>query len=188
SLVGVMVHELVHSWFHGVLGTNESLYHWMDEGFTSYASALTMNAIFNEEKQDFPHSGAYMSYARLAKSGMEEPLSTHADHFHTNAAYSGAAYSKGAVFLEQLGYIIGAEARDLGMLKYWDTWQFKHPNANDFIRVMEKESGLELDWYKEYWVNSTKTIDYGIKSRSEEHTSELQSRENLVCRLLLEKK
>lgn len=164
SLVGVMVHELVHSWFHGVLGTNESLYHWMDEGFTSYASALTMNAIFNEEKQDFPHSGAYMSYARLAKSGMEEPLSTHADHFHTNAAYSGAAYSKGAVFLEQLGYIIGAEARDLGMLKYWDTWQFKHPNANDFIRVMEKESGLELDWYKEYWVNSTKTIDYGIKS------------------------
>jgi len=164
SLVGVMVHELVHSWFHGVLGNNESLYHWMDEGFTSYASALTMNAIFAEEPQDFPHGGAYQSYIRLATSGMEEPLSTHADHFHTNTAYSGAAYSKGSVFLEQLGYVIGAENRDRGMLRYWDTWQFKHPNVNDFIRVMEKESGLELDWYKEYWVNSTKSIDYGVKS------------------------
>lgn len=164
SLVGVMVHELVHSWFHGVLGNNESLYHWMDEGFTSYASALTMNAIFAEEPQSFPHGGAYQSYIRLATSGMEEPLSTHADHFHTNMAYSGAAYSKGSVFLEQLGYIIGAEVRDRGMLRYWDIWQFKHPNVNDFIRVMEKESGLELDWYKEYWVNSTKSIDYGVKS------------------------
>ena len=164
SLVGVMVHELVHSWFHGVLATNESLYPWMDEGFTSFASSLTMNEIFSKEPQPFPHSGSYQSYSRLATSGLEEPLSTHADHFHTNTAYGAAAYSKGAVFLEQLGYIIGAENRDKGMLKYWDTWQFKHPNINDFIRVMEKESGLELDWYKEYWVNSIKTIDYGVKS------------------------
>ena len=48
------------------------------------------------------------------------------------------------------------------MLHYFEEWKFKHPNANDFIRVMEKESGLELDWYREYWVNTTHTIDYGI--------------------------
>ena len=168
SLVGVMVHELVHSWFHGVLATNESLYPWMDEGFTSFASALTMEEIFAKKDESntrsFTHSGSYQSYIRLTESGLEEPLSTHADHYHTNSAYSAASYSKGAVFLEQLGYIIGAGNRDKGMLRYWDTWQFKHPNVNDFIRVMEKESGLELDWYKEYWVYSTKTIDYGIKT------------------------
>ena len=87
---------------------------------------------------------------------------------HTNSAYSSAAYSKGAVFLEQLGYVIGSNERDKGMHRYWNTWQFKHPNVNDFVRVMEKESGLELDWYKEYWVNGTKTIDYGIDSLWEE--------------------
>lgn len=170
SLVGVMVHELVHSWFHGVLGSNEGLYPWMDEGFTSFASALTMGEIFTVKKdgpQPFPHSGSYQGYIRLAQSGLEEPLSTPADHYHTNTAYGAAAYSKGAVFLEQLGYIIGAENRDKGMLRYWDTWQFRHPNVNDIIRVMEKESGLELDWYKEYWVYSTKTIDYGIKAVEE---------------------
>jgi hypothetical protein len=48
------------------------------------------------------------------------------------------------------------------MLEYYRQWRFKHPNVNDFIRLAEKTSGLKLDWYKEYWVNSTKTIDYGL--------------------------
>jgi hypothetical protein len=48
------------------------------------------------------------------------------------------------------------------MLNYYNTWKFKHPNANDFIRVAEKTSGLQLQWLKEYWVNTTKTIDYGL--------------------------
>ncbi|WP_297335003.1 M1 family metallopeptidase [Algoriphagus sp.] len=162
SLVGVMVHELAHSWYHGVLATNESLYPWMDEGFTSYASNLTMNEIMNRNSSSI-HAGSYRGYFSLAKSGVEEPMSTHSDHYHTNRAYGSAAYSKGAVFMEQLGYVIGAEVRDRGLLRYFNEWKFKHPNVNDLIRVMEKESGLELDWYKEYFVNSTKTIDYGIK-------------------------
>lgn len=160
SLVGVMVHELAHSWFHGVLASNESLYPWMDEGFTSYATNLAMSSIFQKSNQ--PQRGSYMGYYRLVKSGLEEPMSTHSDHYHTNSAYSSAAYAKGAVFLAQLGYVIGEEARNKGMLRYWNTWQFRHPNVNDLIRVMEKESGLELDWYKEYFVFSTKTIDYGV--------------------------
>ncbi|EAZ83178.1 M1 family metallopeptidase [Algoriphagus machipongonensis] len=161
GLVGVMAHELAHSWYQGVIGTNEALYPWMDEGFTSYASALTMSSIYKEAEA--PLRGSYAGYYRLVKSGKEEPMSTHSDHYHTNSAYSSAAYSKGAVFMEQMGYIIGAEARDRGLLRYWNTWKFRHPNANDVIRVMEKESGLELDWYKEYFVYTTKTIDYGIK-------------------------
>jgi aminopeptidase N len=65
--------------------------------------------------------------------------------------------------MEQMGYVIGAEVRDRGLLRYFNEWQFKHPNVNDLIRIMEKESGLELDWYKEYFVFTTKTIDYAIK-------------------------
>jgi hypothetical protein len=168
SLVGVMVHELAHSWFHGVLATNESLYPWMDEGFTVFASNLAMAHILSEEPSGFPQRGAYVSYERLVKSGLEEPLATHADHFNTNAAYGAAAYSKGALFLSQLGYIIGEENRDKGMLRYWDTWQFKHPNANDITRIMEKTSGIELDWFKEYWVYTTKTIDYALKAVEEQ--------------------
>jgi aminopeptidase N len=64
--------------------------------------------------------------------------------------------------MEQLGYIVGDTVRDKILLAYYNTWKFKHPNPNDFIRVAEKVSGMELDWYKEYWIYSTKTIDYGV--------------------------
>lgn len=163
SLVGVTVHEFYHSWFQGVLATNEALYAWMDEGFTSYASAETMLHIFNRES-DFPYAGSYRGYYSIVQSGLEEPLTTHADHFNTNRAYGSASYSKGAVYLGQMSYIIGDETFREGMLTYFDKWKMKHPTAQDFLRVMEKESGMILDWYNEYFVNTTKTIDYGIRA------------------------
>lgn len=167
SLVGVSVHELMHSWYQMILGTNESLYAWMDEGFTSFATEETMNELrkmgsLAGEVKDFPYDGSYRGYFNLVESGIEEPLSTHADHFVFNTGYSLAAYSKGAVFLKQIEYIIGKTAFDKALLSYFDTWKFKHPNVNDFIRIMEKESGIELDWYKEYFYFSTKTIDYAV--------------------------
>jgi aminopeptidase N len=138
----------------------------MDEGFTSYAEDLV--TAYLENSKGFAFEGNYRGYQSLAKSGKEEPLTTHADHFNTNSAYSAAAYSKGAVFLEQLGYITGAPVRDRILLEYYNQWRFKHPNASDFIRIAEKVSDMKLDWYKEYWVNSTKTIDYSIDSLWEE--------------------
>ncbi|MBL7781930.1 MAG: M1 family metallopeptidase [Saprospiraceae bacterium] len=168
SLVGTAVHEQLHSWYQMILGTNESLYAWMDEGFTSFAEDIVMNELAREgllpgqAVEENPHEGVYRAYQQLASSGKEEPLTTHADHFNCNYAYSVAAYVKGDVFLAQLEYIIGKDAFAKGLLRYFDTWKFKHPNANDCVRVFEKQSGLELDWYKEDFVNSTKTVDYAI--------------------------
>ena len=58
-----------------------------------------------------------------------------------------------------------------GLKEYYNTWKFKHPNTNDCIRVFEKVSGLELDWYKEYFVYTTHTIDYGVKEVKKSKTS-----------------
>ncbi|MCG8387963.1 MAG: M1 family metallopeptidase [Cytophagales bacterium] len=164
SLVGVSVHELIHSWYQGVLATNESLFPWMDEGFTSYATSVTMQYLFDPNSDANPHTGSQNGYFFMASSGKEEPLTTHADHYHTNRSYGVNAYSKGAVFLDQLSYIIGLEPFMKGMRRYYNTWKFKHPTAIDFMRIMEKTSGLELDWYLEHFVYTTKQIDYGIKS------------------------
>ena len=170
SLAGVAIHEQLHSWYQMILGTNESLYAWMDEGFTSYAEEVVTNELAREgllpgqNAEENPHDGTYMAYNRLASSGKEEPLTTHADHFETNFGYSLAAYVKGDVFLNQLEYVIGKEAFEKGLLRYFDTWKFKHPNANDCVRVFEKQSGLELDWYKEDFVNGLKTVDYAVDS------------------------
>ena len=163
------------------------MYAWMDEGFTTYSEALVSSYYHNYMAKKYPNnagyqqivekensqlplheSGSYSSYFYLVKSGLEEPLTTHADHFNTNFAYSLASYSKGAVFLEQLGYVVGADVRDKILLEYYKQWRFKHPNASDFFRIAEKTSGLKLDWYKEYWTGTTKTIDYAIDSLWEE--------------------
>jgi hypothetical protein len=162
SLVGVTVHESIHSWFQMLLGTNESKYSWMDEGFTTYAQNEVIKQLFPSRNPN-AHAGSYISYQRLVESGLEEPMTTHSDHYNTNRAYSTAAYSKGAVFLHQLSYIIGQQTFDKAMKRYFNEWIYKHPNPNDLKRIMEKESGLELDWYWEDWVGTTRTIDYGVK-------------------------
>ncbi|MBV9987318.1 MAG: M1 family metallopeptidase [Chitinophagaceae bacterium] len=165
--VGTALHEWMHSWYQMMMGTNESLYPWMDEGFTDYASTRVMATMRNSK--NFWYNASYRGYYNLAKSGLEEPASTHSDHYNTNYAYGNAAYSKGAVFVAQLGYIVSDSIRDKILLAYYNTWRFKHPNPNDFIRVAEKLSGMELDWYKEYWIYTTKTIDYAIGDISVEN-------------------
>ncbi|MBL0056064.1 MAG: M1 family metallopeptidase [Chitinophagaceae bacterium] len=186
--LGTVFHEWLHSWYQMMLGTNESLYGWMDEGFTEFATNL-VEAYYRENvtKKKYANDPVmlrridsiaaqlpleqvanYNGYYALVRSKLEEPLTTHADHFNTNFAYSQAAYSKGAVFMEQLGYVIGSETRDKLLLEYYKQWRFKHPNSNDLVRIAEQLSGIQLDWYKQYWCNSTKTINYAIDSLWEE--------------------
>lgn len=158
--VGTAIHEFMHSWYQGLMGSNESLFPWMDEGFTTYAEQRVSNWLRGDTA--FAFTNSYNSYFRIAKSGKEEALTTHADHYNTNYAYSVASYSKGSIFLSQLGYIVGDSLLDKIIFEYYNEWKFKHPNANDFIRIAEKLSGIQLQWYKEYWVYTTRTIDYAI--------------------------
>jgi Peptidase family M1 domain len=160
GVTGTMAHEVAHSWYQMTLASNESLYAWLDEGFTDFASSEAMSAILKDTNPS--HQGSYSSYFSLVNSGLQEPANQHSDHFNTNRAYSTMAYSMGAVFLEQLKYLIGDENFYKGMKRYYNTWKMKHPEPNDFIRIMEKTSGLQLHWYLRYWVNTTKRIDYGI--------------------------
>jgi aminopeptidase N len=161
SLVGVTVHEVMHSWYQMLLATNEGMYPWMDEGFTSFASSKVMSHLFNPD-EDTRRGRYYDSYINLATSGKEEPMSKMADHYNTNYAYGAASYSKGAVFIAQLGYVLGQENLDKGIHRYFEEWSFKHPSPDDFVHVMEKVSGLELKWYLNYMLNTTEVIDYGI--------------------------
>lgn len=163
SLVGVMVHEMAHSWFQHVLATNESKHEWMDEGFTSFISSLCMNQIMEQNKQN-PFDGSYRGYYALVNSGLEKPQSTHADRYTTNFAYSISAYSKGSIFLSQLGYVIGQDKLMETIKKYFNDFKFKHPVPNDIKRTAEIVSGMQLDWYLTDWTQTTNTIDYGIKS------------------------
>lgn len=160
GLAGTAIHEISHSWYQAVLASNESLYPWMDEGFTTFTQDESLARFTNTEN---PHAGSYAGYFALVRSGLQEPASQHSDHYSTNRAYSTAAYSMGSMLLNQLKYIMGDDTFYRAMRNYFNTWKFRHPEPNDFIRVMEKTSGLSLSWFMRYWINTTKRIDYGIK-------------------------
>jgi len=169
SLLSVTLHEALHSWYQMLLGTNESYYAWMDEGFTSYTQNITQFHIFNDLynlNEINPLEKSYERYFNFLKDNLEEPLSTHSDHFSSNRAYGVGSYTKGAIFLSQLGYIISDEILFKGLRRYFNEWKFKHPDKYDFIRIMEKESGLELDWYLDYWIGTTNRIDYSLSLES----------------------
>ncbi|WP_298303339.1 M1 family metallopeptidase [Flavobacterium sp.] len=163
GLIGVIAHEMGHSWFQHVLATNESKHSWMDEGFTSFIEDLGVNEL-DEKKVANPFAGAYKAYINLANSGKEQPLSTHADRYDENRSYSIASYSKGELFLTQLEYLIGKENLMKTVKRFYSEFKFKHPTPNDIKRTAERVSGANLDWYLTDWTKTLNTIDYGIKN------------------------
>ena len=169
SVLGTTAHEFAHSWFHMVLASNETTNPWMDEGFTSYISMKAMNDLFEKNPKDHFLEGYYNAYINHANSGEEQPETTHSDRYATNNAYSINAYVKGAIFVEQLGYLVGQENLTKILHRYYDEWKFKHPTPNDFIRVAEKVTGAELQWYLTDWIGTTNTIDYGIEGVKSEN-------------------
>ena len=142
----------------------------MDEGFTSFISSLAGNEIL-EQNREFPLEGSYRGYFRLAASGGEMPQSTNANRFYHNYAYERSAYSKGAVFLGQLGYIIGFDKLFETLQTYYAEWKFKHPLPNDFRRIAERVSGLQLQWYLTDWTQTTNKIDYALSEVKENGTT-----------------
>jgi hypothetical protein len=164
GLVGVTVHELLHSWYHGVIATNESRYPWMDEGFATYASTITQYYLRSGDSLSVPSMERRTNSAiYLSTDENNEPLTVHSDHYLTNLAYGINAYSRGLTYLNQLSYVIGQDALDKTLKRYFQTYQFKHPTPQDFIHVAEQVSGLELGWYNEYMIGTTRTLDYGIR-------------------------
>ncbi len=169
GLVMLCVHEALHNWFYGMLGFNESKYHYMDEGFTTYIENIIRQEFFPSEDRIYqinPHFGSYSSYRNLYAAGNWEPMATHADHFVTNRNYGVASYSMGAMILSQLELIIGKNLVQESLKEFFETWKFKHPKIQDFIKIAERNSGLQLKWFIDQWVYSTKGLDYAIKEVS----------------------
>ena len=168
SLFGVTAHELAHAWFQQILATNEAKHPWMDEGFTEYITSLAEESVL-KKSSDFPHKSSYDRYylvntfqIKNPDVEIDQPQTVHSDRWNYNFTYGANAYSKGSVFLSQLGYIIGKENLSKTIKRYYNEFKFKHPTPNDFKRVAEKVSDMELEWYLNDWTRTDHKIDYGL--------------------------
>ncbi len=169
SLRGTTQHELGHAWFQFSLATNESLYPWMDEGFTSFIQDMA-NINVNNKNEANPFLNSYRSYEYLVQQKKDEPLSTHSDHYNTNLGYWIGAYDKGKLVLTQLGYIMGFKKLNLVLKEYYKNWKMKHPQPDDFFKIAEKISEMNLKWFKNDWIETIHHTDYSIDQVVEEDT------------------
>jgi hypothetical protein len=173
----VIVHEVGHNWFYGILGSNERVHGWMDEGLntlnemryvqTKYPdntrfSDMVAGGRFHLGDLDHHDSGDIM-YRSLASFGLDQPLETHSDDF-SSLNYGAIMYQKtGVVFYYLMDYL-GAEKFDAAMSAYYQQWKFKHPQPADLRKVLETETGKDLSWLFEDLIQTTKYIDYKVKA------------------------
>ena len=173
----VIVHEVGHNWFYGILGSNERVHGWMDEGLntlnemryvqTKYPnntrfSDMVAGGRFHLNDLDHHDSGD-LTYRSLSSFGLDQPLETHSDDF-SSLNYGAIMYQKtGLVFYYLIDYL-GAEKFDAAMSTYYQQWKFKHPQPADLRKVLETETGKDLSWLFEDLIQTTKHIDYKVKA------------------------
>ncbi|MGQ0829387.1 MAG: M1 family aminopeptidase [Bacteroidota bacterium] len=185
----VITHEVGHNWFYGMLGSNERLHPWMDEGINSFNENRYVETKYPERKligrfadntvgkmfdmQRYKHKSEYeLTYLLSAKKNEDQAIETPAYEF-TDLNYAGDVYHKSALVFDYLMAYIGEKKMDQAMQKYFSEWHFKHPQPKDLRKILEEVSGKNLSWFFDDLINSTKKLDYKITFASRNQQSGL---------------
>jgi aminopeptidase N len=161
----VLSHELGHQWVPMIVGSNERLYPWMDEGFNTFIDLANAAKYFTGTPYgDSIEWNSLRIYPEHAIAGQEQPLITRPVEVRD---LFWVGYQKPALMLQQLRYeVLGRERFDFAFREYLKAWAFKHPSPGDFFRIMRDASGMDLDWFWRGWVMTTARLDQAVDSVS----------------------
>jgi len=161
QLWGVNDHEFGHTWFPMIVGSNERLYGWMDEGFNTFINTLT-TADFNKGEYA-PKKASDMQYlAGILTKPTLEPVFSNPENL--KEANNGILlYFKPGTALTLLReQVLGPERFDFAFKTYINRWAFKHPTPDDFFRTMENASGEGLQWFWRGWFENNWRLDVAV--------------------------
>jgi aminopeptidase N len=179
----LFIHEMTHNWFQGMLGTNETYRTYMDEGFTQFYTADSYQFIDGPITIEPESRSSYLNrftearrivddeiytpfYNSAVIKGEEVILNTHSDDFNGAIRHGGGysqSYTKMAAMLKNLEYVLGRALFDKSMQQYFRQWKICHPYPEDFRNSVIQYTGIDLNWFFDQWLETTKTIDYKIK-------------------------
>ena len=158
-LWGVTDHEFGHNWFPMIVGSNERLYGWMDEGFNSFVNDISTKE-FNNGEYDPGKMNMHMMALSYVSDDLE-PLITAPDNLVERNM--GLQYGKTAMFLWLLREnVLGTKRFDDAFREYIHRWAYKHPAPDDFFRTMEDVSGEDLGWFWRSWVLNNWKLDQAV--------------------------
>ncbi|GIV40859.1 MAG: hypothetical protein KatS3mg034_0169 [Vicingaceae bacterium] len=178
---GLLAHEVGHNWFFGMVGNNETYRACLDEGFTQFLTAWALTEIDGDTVKHFPEFSQYKARFRepettvyneammgyLLDASIEEdmPLNTHSDDFNGAIRHGGGyrhVYYKTATMLYNLKYVLGDSLFLKAMQHYFNQWKMCHPYVEDFRNSIIQYTKVDLNWFFDQWMETTKYIDYAI--------------------------
>ena len=162
DLWGVTDHEFGHNWFPMIVGSNERLFGWMDEGFNTFINSLS-SVDFNKGEYKEKKSDLHKDSENYTNPNLETIMSSPDNMKEANIG--PLCYSKpsaGLVILRE--QILGPERFDLAFRTYVERWAFKHPAPDDFFRTIENVSGEDLSWFWRGWFVNNWRLDQGVNS------------------------
>lgn len=160
SLWGVTDHEFGHIWFPMIVGSNERLHAWMDEGFNTFINSLSTEEFNNGEYSEAkPNMHRYSNY--LVNDKME-PVSTPPDNLKERNLGLLAYYKPSAGLIMLRENVLGEKRFDEAFKEYIKRWAYKHPSPDDFYRTIENVSGEELNWFWRGWFKYNWKLDQAI--------------------------
>ena len=178
---GLFAHEIGHNWFFGMVGNNETYRASLDEGFTQFLTHWSMSRLTKQvtqvktaspwvNKYYRPMSSLdqtiYQGYMRDAMNQNDMPLNTHSDDFNGALNHGGGygnVYYKTATMLYNLQYVLGDTLFQKAMQHYFNQWKMAHPYTEDFRNSIIGYTHVDLNWFFDQWLETTKSIDYGVK-------------------------
>jgi hypothetical protein len=181
GLETVIVHEVGHNWFYGILGSNERDNAWMDEGINSFNetrymrtkhqdSLYLMEGMMPEKaseklglnKFSYRTTDEY-AYLLTARGATNQPMQCHSNEF-TGMNYGTVVYKKTAVAFDYLRGYLGDARFDAAMQAYFEAWKFKHPSPEDLRASLEASTGESLGWFFDDLVKTTGDVDFALRS------------------------
>jgi hypothetical protein len=159
---GAADHEVAHQWWPMVVGTNETWYGWMDEGFNQY-----MNILSDADAQGRPAvlDGLGQSYGQVSGDESEPPLMWNSNYASPSPnGWRYVTYLKTPLMLSALGGIVGDSAVQRAHREWAQAWEFRHPSPWDWMFFMNRALGRDLGWFWYYWLFTTERVDGSIQS------------------------
>lgn len=174
----VIMHEVGHNWFYGILGSNERDHAWMDEGINSYYEHRYMKTKYPKEKltdklpktiikildlEDVTNKNIIgeLMYYMGSWTAKDQPIDFPSAEY-TPMNYGGIVYSKSAICFDYLAAYLGEKLFDECMKNYYETWKFKHPQPKDLQKIFEDKTEKDLSWFFNNMITTTNQLDYSI--------------------------
>ncbi len=182
TLKTVIIHEVGHNWFYGILGSNERNYAWMDEGINSFFETRTLlstddgidglsvlvgannlSELLGLDRFSYQFLTEELPYLLTARTSVDQPMQAPSEYY-TSMNYGTIVYKKSAIAFNFLMNYLGEDVFNQCMASYYESWKFKHPGPKDIRKVFESTSGKDLEWFFGDMIQTTARMDYKASS------------------------